>query len=256
MMIVIRIVLAVLGLYIIRLYIPPLISLGILNFGNVFGMLAGGVISAVGVFLPKLVSVINIQLNGDHRKATIASLSAICVLIIAFIIVFFATLGAVVSHSKKTAENQTTVIVLGCRIRGSIPSEALIQRCVVAANYLKWHPNAVAVASGGQGKDEDLSEGQCIYNLLTENGIDGERIFIEDKSTSTNENIAFSKVIIQKNNLSKEVAVATSEYHEKRAEMICKKNGLKAYSIPAPSSKWYKPTYFTREVFAIWSQLL
>ena len=255
-MTIIRVLIILLGLYIIRLYIPPLISLGVLNFGNAFGMGAGALIALFGILLPRLAEFIKLQLDSEHRKATVAILSVICAIIMAFLIAFFATLGSVVSHSHKTATNQSTVIVLGCQIRGSVPSMSLNQRCLAAVDYMNENPDAIAIASGGQGSDEDLSEGQCIFNIMTENGIAPERIYIEDKSTNTDENIAFSKRIIDENNLSTEVAVATNEYHEKRAQMICKKNGLTAYSIPAPSSKWGKPTFFTREVFAVWAQLL
>jgi len=255
-MIAIRIALVLLGLYIIRLYIPPLISLGVLNLGNIFGMGAGAAIALFGIILPKIISFVKQQIESGHKKPAVAVLSVICALILAFLIAFFATLGSVVAASHQTATNQNTVIVLGCQIRGSVPSMSLNQRCMAAVKYMNENPDAVAIASGGQGSDEDLSEGQCIFNIMTENGIAPDRIFIEDKSTNTDENIAFSKKIIDEKGLSTDVAVATNEYHEKRAIMICKKNGITAYSVPAPSSKWGKPTFFTREVFAIWAQLL
>ena len=253
---IIRILIVLLGLYVIRLYIPPLVSLGVLNFGNLFGIGAGAVIALFGIVLPKITEFVKMQIENGHKKPTVTVISIICALVLAFLIAFFATLGSVVASSHQTATNQKTVIVLGCQIRGSVPSMSLNQRCMAAVRYMNENPDAVAIASGGQGSDEDLSEGQCIFNIMTENGIAPERIFIEDKSTNTDENVAFSKRIIDENNLSTEVAVATNEYHEKRAQMICKKNGLKAYSIPAPSSKWGKPTFFTREVFAVWAQLL
>lgn len=255
LLLIIRIIIVLFGLYIIRLYIPPLVSLGVLNLGNLFGIGVGGGIALIGVLLPGIIKLIKSKCDAGYKKQIKVFFSVVTALILAFLIAFFATLSTVVSASHQTATNQKTVIVLGCQIRGSVPSMSLVQRCRAAETYLKEHPDAVAIAAGGQGSDENLSEGQCIFNILIENGIESERIFIEDKSTNTDENIANSKKIIEKNNLSKEVAIATNEYHEKRAGMICKKNGLKAYSIPAPSSRLGKPTFFTREVFAIWAQL-
>ena len=255
-MLVIQILLILAGLYIIRLYAPPLVSLGVINAGNLFGFAVGGGLIVLGLFLRVVLSVIKSGIENGHKKAIAVILTALCALVLAFLVAFFGTLSSVVNHAEYTATDQSTVIVLGCQIRGSKPSNSLKARCNAAAKYLEEHPDAVCIASGGQGSDEDLSEGQCIYNLLTEKGIDGNRIYIEDKSTSTDENVANSVKIIEENNLSKEVAVATSDYHEKRAEMICKKNGLTAYSIPANSSKWGKPTFYTREVFAVWAQLL
>ena len=250
---IIKIVLIIAGLILIRLYIPPLVSLGVLNAGNLFGMGVGGILILGGIFLNPLLAFIKKLWGGTGGKAFLA---IVCVLGITFLSLFFVTLGNVISHSHYTAENQSTVIVLGCQIRGSKPSSTLKWRARVAADYLKEHPDAIAIATGGQGSDEDLSEGQCIFNLMTEQGIDKSRIFIEDKSTNTDANIANAKTIIDANGLSTEVAVATSEYHQYRASMICKKNGLNASSIPSHSSKAAKPTFFTREVFGIWAQWL
>ncbi len=250
-----QIILIAAGLYIIRLYIPPLISLGVLNAGNLFGFAAGGGLVALGALLRPLVTFVRGETECGHGRRIGIILCLLALLVIAFLTAFFGTLSGIVSHSKETATDQSTVIVLGCQIRGSAPSNSLRARCNAAAKYLDAHPDAVCIASGGQGKDENLSEGQCIYNLLTEQGIDGSRIYIEDKSTNTDQNIANSVKIIEENNLSKEVAIATNDYHERRADMICQKNGLTAYSVPANSSKWAKPTMFTREVFAVWEQL-
>lgn len=255
-MLIVQIILIVFGIYIIRIYLPPLVSLGELNLGNLFGYLAGGGIVALGALLNVIVTFIKGQIETDHKKQVIIILSVICVLAISFLAAFFGTLSSIVSNSHQTATDQTTVIVLGCRIKGDVPSGSLKARCSAAAKYLEEHPDAVVIASGGQGSDENLSEGQCIHDLLVEKGIDESRIFIEDKSHSTDENIANSKKIIDDNNLSTEVAVATSDYHEKRAHMVCEKNGLTAYSIPANSTKWAKPTQFTREVFGVWVQMI
>ncbi len=251
---IIRIILILAGLYILNLYIGPLVSLGVINAGNLFGFCVSGILIGAGIFWTPLVEFIKkLRQNGSGK----AIISVFCVLVIIFFSLFFATLAKVVKHSEYTADNQSTVLVLGCQIRGSVPSNTLRERCIVASNYLKEHPEAVAIATGGQGPDEDLSEGQCIYNLMTQDyGIDGMRIFIEDKSTNTDQNVANAKKIIDENGFSYDVAVATSEYHQYRAAMICKKNGLNASSIPSGSSKRAKPTFFTREVFGVWAQWL
>ncbi|MBQ9530988.1 MAG: YdcF family protein [Eubacterium sp.] len=248
---IIRLSLIILGIIIILLYIPPLISLGVLNAGNLFGFILGGGIIATGLLLDKIIDFI----KDKGKPATIGAV-VILILLLGFFITFFATLGNVISHSQYTATNEQTVIVLGCQIRGSVPSMTLVQRSNMAVKYLEEHPDSIAIAAGGQGADEDLSEGQCIYNLMTEKGIEPRRIIIEDKSTSTDENIANAKKIMDKNGIDYNVAIVTSEYHEYRASLICKKNGLTASSVPAPSSPRGKPTFFTREVFGVWAQWL
>ncbi|MBQ3904387.1 MAG: YdcF family protein [Eubacterium sp.] len=248
---IIRILLIIAGLVLIRYYIAPFISLRVINAGNIFGIGVGTVMILTGALWNRLVELIKQLWQNTGGKAFV---SVFCVLIIGFTSLFFITLGEIISHSHYSATDQKVIIVLGCQIRGDEPSMTLKARCNAAAEYLNEHPDAVAIATGGQGADENLSEGQCIYNLLTEAGIDGSRIYIEDKSTNTDANISNALEIIESNGLSTDVAVATSEYHEYRASLICKKNGLNAFAVPSASTKFAKPTFFTREVFAVWAQ--
>ena len=250
---VIRLLLLAAAITLILLYIPPLVSLGVLNAGNLFGFCVSGMLIAVSIFWKPLGSLLKNLWEKSAGRTVMVIIASLCLV---FVSLFFITLGQVIAHSHYTADDQSTVIVLGCQIRGSSPSSTLKARCRAATKYLEAHPEAVAIATGGQGSDEDLSEGQCIFNLMTEAGIAPERIFIEDTSTNTDENIANAKKIMEENGLSTNVAVATSEYHQYRASLICKKNGLTASSIPSRSSKRAKPTFFTREVFGIWVQWL
>ncbi len=166
----------------------------------------------------------------------------------------------------KTEAGAKTVIVLGCKVNGSTPSKYLYDRCKTAAEYLNENPDAVAVLSGGQGSDEDISEAQCMENVLVEMGIDKSRAkrhvwripeaYQENKSTNTTENIVFSKSVIAQNNLSTDVLIVTNEFHEYRAKLICEKNGLNFHSSCSHSSLFTFLTYYTRELMGISKELL
>ena len=242
----------VFGAVIFIIYFLPVFG-PIINFGNVFGMAVGLVLIAVFVFYKKLKSLVKKSADKKIGKCIIGILLAF---IIAFVSLFAVTLISVISASGYTATDEKTVIVLGCRVFGTQPSRELQKRSDAALDYLQKNPEAVAILTGGQGADEDISEAQCLYNLLTENGIDEGRLFIEDKSTSTEENIRFAKEIIDENGLSDSVAIATSGYNQKRASMIAKEYSLSASSIPSYSGFYSIPTYFTREVFAIWAMII
>jgi uncharacterized SAM-binding protein YcdF (DUF218 family) len=240
-------ILIILGIVIFIIYACPLVA-GILNEGNIFGMGVGAILILLGVAYNKLISFLS-----NHNTLKIIAI-VIIVLAVIFVGVFLGTLSSIVSASQYSADNQTTVIVLGCRVRGDVPSLQLSKRCSEATKYLEEHPDAVAILSGGQGADENISEADCMYGLITDAGIESDRLYIENKSTSTDENIELSKEIIENNSLSKDIVIVTSDYHLKRAEMICKKNGLNAVSIPAHSSFYSLPTFYTREVFGVWAQ--
>lgn len=111
----------------------------------------------------------------------------------------FLTVEAVIFSAgrKEPAANASYVIVLGAQVRGEVPTLVLNARIKAAAEYLKEHPDAVAVASGGKGSGEAISEAEAIRRGLVRLGIAEERILLEDGSTSTTENLKFSAKLIQ-----------------------------------------------------------
>ncbi len=157
----------------------------------------------------------------------------------------------IISASLKKSADNATLIVLGCRVRGDQPTQMLRTRIDAAYDYLTAHPDAVAVLSGGQGSDELISEAQCMYNSLTQKGIDASRLYLESESTSTVENFKYSMKIIDDHNLSKKVAIATNEYHECRAQMIAKAQGIEYGAVSAHTPFYLFPTYFIREILGV-----
>ncbi len=127
-----------------------------------------------------------------------------------------------------------TVIVLGC---GIFPDGRLTislkNRLDAAYRYLEDHPTASVIVSGGQGDNEPVAEAHAMQNYLISKGIEPSRIYAEDRSTSTEENLAFSLEIIKKYNLSQTVAIVTSDYHIYRALQLAKELGYTGYGIPS-----------------------
>jgi uncharacterized SAM-binding protein YcdF (DUF218 family) len=93
------------------------------------------------------------------------------------------------------------LIVLGAGVNGTVPSLSLRERLDAAYDYLQEHPNTICVVSGGQGSGEDISEAECMYRYLVEKGIESKRIYKEDRSTSTEENMKFSLDIIKEKDI-------------------------------------------------------
>jgi uncharacterized SAM-binding protein YcdF (DUF218 family) len=135
-------------------------------------------------------------------------------------------------------EPADTVIVLGC---GIFPNEALTvslkNRLDASFEYLTLHPSAKVIVSGGQGENEPIAEATAMQSYLKSLGIDESRIYTEDKSTSTDENLEFSLEIVKKYGLSMNVAIATSDYHVYRSIQKAEEIGFKACGIPS-STPW------------------
>ena len=146
------------------------------------------------------------------------------------------------------------IIVLGAAVHGDTPSLSLIERMRAARDYMLAHPITVAIVSGGQGNNENLSEAQAMFNWLTGCGIAPERIIKEDKATSTLENLKFSFDIIRSrgDDPSASTAVVTSEYHIYRAKLLAQSLGEEVGGVSGHTT--YFPimiNYFIREAFGV-----
>lgn len=162
------------------------------------------------------------------------------------------------ARGTQTAEADY-VIVLGAGVNGTQPSGSLADRLRAAQAYLEEYPQAIAVLSGGQGDGEDISEAQCMYNWLTAAGISPQRLRLEERATSTEENIRYSMELIygESGEKPQQTAVVTSEYHLARACLHMKAQGVEMLGYPAKTSnRLYFCNMFLREIFGIWHQLL
>ena len=153
---------------------------------------------------------------------------------------------------SKPEENLDYIIVLGAQVRGDIPSKSLYRRIEKAAEYLENNPNTVAIVSGGKGNGENISEAECMYKYLVDMGIDGNRIILEDSSTSTEENIDFStKIIKELSQKNVKIGIITNNFHIFRTLCICRAKDLAVVGIPAESDNVLILNYMVREAFGL-----
>lgn len=142
-------------------------------------------------------------------------------------------LAKIISEAKKDYKEELDYLfVLGGLIIGEdTPSEHLMKRIEKAASYLKENPDTAAVTCGGCfRKGQKKSEALIIKEHLVSMGINEDRIILEDKSTTTNENFKFGKKIVEahsgKEFYELNVGFLSSDYHLFRAGIIAKINGL------------------------------
>jgi uncharacterized SAM-binding protein YcdF (DUF218 family) len=146
-------------------------------------------------------------------------------------------------------ENADYMIVLGARVKGTVPSLALQFRIDHAAEYLKENKNTIAIASGGKGPGEDISEAESIKRELIAHGIEESRILLEDQSTDTYENIGYSMKLIPPK--AKIGLVVTNDFHIYRAKMIAANEGLELSGLPAKTPIQAVAKSYVREYLAL-----
>ena len=178
---------------------------------------------------------------------------------IAVIVFIGASAFAFVSGAMlKAADNpppaqntNVTAVVLGCKCYGDKPSKMLKKRLDAAADYLFSHPGINCIVTGGQGNDENCPEAEVMRTYLIGKGVSEGRIKVENRSTSTYENIEYTMDIIEDNHYFDTLVIITDRFHQLRAAMICDKQDIIHYSVPC-ETPWYLAMYYWfREMFGL-----
>lgn len=179
--------------------------------------------------------------------AGVAVLAVLCVLVF---------LGAAAPGKA----NLDYVIVLGARVKEHTVSSSLKKRLDRAMEYAQENPDTYLVLSGGKGPGEKVSEAQAMYEYLVYNGVPPQKLLLEDHSVSTVENIAYSKIVIERHRKEGrkelvprpgkagsvpyavapdkplEIGILTSNFHVYRGVHTAKRRGLdNVYGISADS---------------------
>ncbi len=184
---------------------------------------------------------------GKMKKA-----AHIAVLSVSLAVLAFAGSLAIYGNVDNVTYNEDVVIVLGKGLDGDRVPPDLANRLDKSVEYHQKNPEALIVVSGGKGKDEKISEALAMKNYLLEKDIPAEKIVMEDKSTSTQENFEFSSVIIEER-LGEEYSAAfiTNNFHIYRAQKYAEAAGIMPTHLGA-DIQWYTvPSNYMREMMTV-----
>jgi len=219
-----------------------------LNIGNLTGLAVSVVVFLYGLLMPWVHGILaKWRVHTVLRWLYRGILGIIAVIALLVVVESACMLAA----AKKEAGPGATVVVLGCRVYGERASLSMMERLDAAYEYLRSHPEAKCVLSGGKGDGENITEAECMYRYLLNKGIDEARLYKEETSTTTRENLLFSKQLIEEQKLHPVIAIATSEYHMYRAGMIADALDITWAAVPGRTAIWLFPTYYVRELYGI-----
>lgn len=146
------------------------------------------------------------------------------------------------------------IVVLGSGLIGDKVPPLLKSRLDKSIEVYKTQKekgnNTKIIVSGGQGSDELISEASAMGKYLLSQNINESDIILEDKSSTTYENMRFSKLIMDKGN-EYTCAFVTNNYHVFRASIFARKARLKAHGIGSPTAFYFLPSALIREFIAI-----
>ena len=143
-------------------------------------------------------------------------------------------------------------IILGAACSDTEVSEVYKQRLNHAIKLYTEGKIKKLIVTGGVGEGNTRSDAEVAEEYLIENNIPLEDIFKEDKSTITQENLEYSKTIMD-NNKFKTALIVSDPLHMKRAMLLSKDCGIDAFSSPTGTSAYKtlksKIPFVARETF-------
>ncbi|MFI3252886.1 MAG: YdcF family protein [Eubacteriales bacterium] len=165
------------------------------------------------------------------QKFFLYSLSLLFVLGIFF---FGSLLGFVLYHSQDNIQGEPEImIILGCQVLETGPSQTLVDRLEKGLHYLKEFPDMHIIVSGGQGSNEPCTEAETMFDYLVSQGVDPSQIYQEGKSHNTHENLTYSIQYIEESKLSGEVMIVSSGFHLGRVKFLWERVGGDDLSVLA-----------------------
>lgn len=142
-------------------------------------------------------------------------------------------------------------IILGMSMWGDEPSPGLKERLDYALEL--YHSGAFThfVVSGGLDQpDYKYTEAEGMKRYLTAHDVPEDVIYLENQSTSTYENLQFSKAVMQQEGLSSAVII-THDFHGRRALEIARELKFTNPELGVTESKVMSMfKYKTREILA------
>ncbi|WP_223066271.1 YdcF family protein [Paenibacillus caui] len=128
-------------------------------------------------------------------------------------------------ESEKSGEAPGTAdvgIVLGASLWEDKPSPGLEERLERAVADYKTGKFGIIIVSGGlDARRATITEAEGMARYLEEHGISRDDILLEDKATSTYENLLFSQKIMKERKL-KTAIIITHDYHGRRSLEIAR----------------------------------
>lgn len=166
------------------------------------------------------------------------------------------TVYAVIYRRLPRTRASDAVVILGCGLIGDRVSPLLAGRVDRGiAEYRAQRAlgaDPLLVMSGGRGGDESVSEAEAMVAYAGEQGIDAGDILIENRSTSTEENLRFTAELLKDGRVPDPVlTVVTSDFHVLRTASLTRQLHLDASVTGSRTPRYYLPSAFLREFAAL-----
>lgn len=146
------------------------------------------------------------------------------------------------------------ILVLGSGTNHCRPSPTLRRRLERGLDLARAYPQARVVVSGGVDPGFGCTEAEVMRRYLRGQGLDEARLLLEERSTSTHENLVFSRTLLEQAGLDPRhtaIMVITSDFHVPRSLRIARQAGYaQVRAAGAPTPRHLRWNAWLREYFA------
>lgn len=217
---------------------------------NLLSLLAGlGIFGMIALLLV-------VGLAGSHVLDSIVGTLAVIVAYVSFLFLCFLAYAFLYGRIKVRGDVDHVVVlgsglVGGDRVPPLLASRLRKGQEIYAAQLARGGRPPVLVPSGGKGSDEKIAEARAMADWLIADGVPAEHITLEDRSTTTEENMRFSRAIMERDDPAYRCVVVTNNFHAFRAAMMARKTGVNGQVLGSPTAKYYWPSATIREFVAV-----
>jgi uncharacterized SAM-binding protein YcdF (DUF218 family) len=194
---------------------------------------------------------------GDVQLSLFATVATLVFGYVSFLLVSYVLYAFLYGLLARTG-GADFVVVLGSGLRpdGGVPpllanrlERAREVWAAVSRRAGEFRP--LLIVSGGQGDDEPVPEASAMASYLIARGFPADRLLLEDQSRSTEENLLFSKAIMDELRPAARAAVVTSDFHAFRAALLARRLGIRGQVTGARVAGYYRPSAVLREFAAV-----
>lgn len=170
----------------------------------------------------------------------------------AFFIFYFYYMASIGNFINFPNQNLDYLVVLGAGLNGEEVTPLLANRIKRAIKeWEKRDRKPKIIMSGGQGPDEVIAEGEAMKAYAIKMGVPEESVIVENKSTTTRENLEFSYALMEGS--APRFAIVTNYYHVFRALILARQLGISCIGYGANTKFYYSLNAYIREYIGYWS---
>ncbi|MEU3217948.1 YdcF family protein [Streptomyces sp. NPDC006971] len=208
-------------------------------------------------------SIIALIVLAEHLRQTPSALTSVALAVLImwcayFSFLFACFLGYAYLYGRISVRGDVDFVVMlgsgllgGERVSPLLASRLRVGLRIHDRQVARGGPAPRLLTSGGQGPDEKLSEARAMAGWLVENGAPAAHVLTEERSRDTEENLRFSRAIMEAEKPGYTCVVVTNNFHAFRAAMTARREGVRGQVLGSPTARYFWPSATIREFVAV-----